>query len=56
MGGLEHISTANAIFFSITKDKAHYNAILTHYLKIECKKTKINDLLIIYREKNMHIF
>jgi hypothetical protein len=38
--GLEQASPVNAIFLSIAKAKAHYRAILTHYLKNWMQKKK----------------
>jgi hypothetical protein len=55
VGGLEQASPTNAIFFFIIKVKAHWKEILTQCLKkIKCKKTRINDLSIVYRGKNKH--
>jgi hypothetical protein len=51
MWGPKQTSPTNIIFLSITEAKAHWKVILTHCLKIECKKTRINDLLIVYRGK-----
>jgi len=54
MGGLE-ASLANTIFFSIAKAKAHWKKYWHVAWKIECKKTRINDLSIVYRGKDGHI-
>jgi hypothetical protein len=54
MGGLKQASLAITIFFSTTKAKAHWKAILPHCLK-KCKKTKINDLSIVYYGKYEYI-
>jgi hypothetical protein len=55
MGGLEHASLANTIFFSIKEVKTRSRAILTCCFKIDCKKTRINYLPIVYCGKDKHI-
>jgi hypothetical protein len=54
MGGLEQTSPTNIIFFSMTKVKTCWKAILIFFWKIECKKIRINDFPIVYHEKDEH--